>query len=160
MNHDGYLETLIDFRSDVGEPDDETARRIYRRATAGTAQRHRRRGSRRIGLGLAAGLIAVAVTASMIAEEAAFESSAPRHQRVGVPSPGPASSRLIVRRAVVPAHEQHWPRWSERRVVRVAAVVRCAVQVQAMPAAGHLNLPELDPEPVRTSAIDLTGRPG
>jgi hypothetical protein len=39
---DGDLQLLIDFRAEVAEPDEETARRIYARVTALTAPRRRR----------------------------------------------------------------------------------------------------------------------
>jgi hypothetical protein len=39
---DGDLQLLIDFRAEVAEPDEETARRIYARVTAPTAPRRRR----------------------------------------------------------------------------------------------------------------------
>jgi hypothetical protein len=63
------LQTLIDFRSEVEEPDEETAKRIYALATASTtwrsrgAERLRRSGRSRLVLGVAAVAVVIVPTA-------------------------------------------------------------------------------------------------
>jgi len=66
---DSDLQILIDFRSEIDEPDEETARRVYALATAAKGRRHRglarRRRSRRsrLVLGIAAAALVVVPTA-------------------------------------------------------------------------------------------------
>lgn len=70
---DSDLQHLIDFRSEVAEPDDETARRIYALATAPTAPPHRGmswfrrpRGRRLLRPSLASAAVLVAAAAAVV----------------------------------------------------------------------------------------------